>query len=82
MTVTLGRIIELGPLRIVALSDNTVAASHCKGSFFGTGQKGPVAVLIKQGKVLTAFGPEGMPMTRAQVETLCPGAWRTALEAR
>lgn len=72
----------MGPLRIVALSDSTVAASHCKGCIFCTGQKRPVAVLIKHGKALTAFGPEGMPMTRAQVETLCPGAWRTALEAR
>lgn len=82
MTVMLDKMKQLGPLHIMALSEHAVTAKLGKGMALVVGQKRPVAILIKQGKALTAFGPQGMPMTREQVETLCPGAWRTALEDR
>ena len=82
MTVRLDKGRQLGPLQIMALSECAVTAKHGRGMVLIAGQKRPVAILIKQGMVLTAFGPEGMPMTREHVETLCPGAWRSALEDR
>lgn len=82
VTFALGQMLHVGPLQIVALSECTIAANHGKGTIFVAGRKRPVAVLIRHGKTLTAFGPEGMPMTSEHVEKLCPGAWRTALEAR
>lgn len=82
MTVSLDRVITVGPLQIAVLSDRTITANHSKGAVFVSGQKRPVAVMIKQGAVLDVFGPEGSPMTREQVEVLCPGAWRKLLKSR
>lgn len=81
MTVSLDPMITVGPLQVTMLSDSTVTARHRNGMVFVSGQKRPVAVLIKQSAALAAFGPEGNPMTRENVELLCPGAWRTASEA-
>ena len=82
MTVSLDQMITVGPLRIAVLSDSAVNVIHSNGVVFFTGRKQPVAILIKQGAVLGAFGLDGGSMTREHVENLCPGAWRTALEAR
>ena len=82
MTVSLDQTIKIGPVRIAALSDCTMTANHRNGAVFVCGQKRPVAILIRQGAALIAFGPEGDPLTRKHVEKLCPGAWRAALEAR
>lgn len=80
MTVALDKVVHIGPCQITALSESTVKATHCKETFLVAGQKRPVAILIKQGMELTAFEPDGTPITRKQVEKLCPGAWRRALE--
>jgi len=82
MTVSLDQMIRVGPLRIALLSDRAVKGIHSNGVFFFTGRKHPVAILIKQGATLTVFGPNGDPMTREQVENLCPGAWSATLEVR
>jgi hypothetical protein len=80
MTVVLDKVVHIGPCQITALSECTVKATHFRATALVTGQKRPVAILIKQGMELTAFEPNGTPITREQVETLCPGAWRRALE--
>lgn len=82
MTVSLDQMIKVGPSQIAVLSDRTVKVIHCNGVVFFTGRKHPVAVLIKQGAALNAFALEGNPITREHVENLCPGAWRTVLDAR
>lgn len=82
MTVSLDQVITVGRLKIAVLSDCTMTANHRNGAVFISGQKRPVAVLIKQGAALIAFEPEGDPMTRERLEKLCPDAWRTAMEAR
>ncbi|WP_390913761.1 hypothetical protein [Pseudosulfitobacter sp. SM2401] len=81
MTVSLDQMINVGPSRIAVLSDRAVKVIHSNGIVFFTGRKHPVAVLIRQGAALNAFGLEGNPMTREHVENLCPGAWRTVLDA-
>lgn len=80
MTVTLDQVITVGPLRIAVLSDCTITANHRNGAIFVSGQKIPIAVLIRQDSALTAFGADGMPMTRDQIDKLCPDAWVKALE--
>ncbi|AXI49153.1 hypothetical protein C1J03_23890 (plasmid) [Sulfitobacter sp. SK012] len=80
MTVVLDKVVQIGPRQITALSECTVIATNCRATALVAGQKRPVAILIKQGMELTAFEPDGTPITRKQVETLCPGAWRKALE--
>ena len=80
MTVTLDQMIEIGSYRVMAISDCVVCANHRNGSVIVAGQKRPVAVLIRQDSALMAFGADGMPMTRDQIEKLCPGAWVKALE--
>ncbi len=82
MTVELDPMMAVGPLRIAILCDRKITVNYCKGTIFGVGQKRPVAVLIAQGMEMSASGPDGTPMTRSDIEQLCPGAWRTALEAR
>lgn len=82
MTVSLDQMITVGPLRVAILSDRTIQIIHTSGSIFGTGRKHPIAVLIRQGAALNAFGLDGNPLTREQVENLCPGAWHTVLDAR
>ena len=82
MTVFFDQMIAVGPLRIIALSECTIKVHHIEGTVFITGQKKPVAVLIARGMALTAFAPDGIPMTREHVEKLCPGAWLTAKGAR
>jgi hypothetical protein len=81
MTVSLEQIISVGPLQIAVISDCTITANHRNGAAIITGRKQPVAILIMQRKTLKAFGVNGNPMTRNHIEHLCPGAWRTALEA-
>ena len=81
MTVSLDQMIRVGPLRIALLSDRAAKGIHSNGVFFFTGRKHPVAVLIKQGAALNAFDLRGNPMTREQMENLCPGAWCTVLDA-
>jgi len=80
MTVVLDKVVHIGRYQVTALSECTVQATHFRATALVTGQKRPVAILIKQGMELTAFEPNGTPITREQVETLCPGAWRRALE--
>ena len=82
MTVTLDQIISVGAFQIAALTDCAVKVMHNDGVVFFTGRKQPVAILIKQDGALSAFGVDGNPMTREQVDELCPGAWQTALSAR
>lgn len=82
MTVLLDQMLKIGQSRIAVLSDRAVKVIHSNGVVFVTGQKQPVAVLIKHGEALNAFELEGNPMTREHVEDLCPGAWRTMLDAR
>lgn len=81
MTVSLDQMITVGPLQIAVLTDCTINVIHRHGIVFFTAHKRPVAFLIKQGEALSAFDPEGNPMTREHVENLCSGAWRTTLEA-
>jgi hypothetical protein len=80
MTVSLDNMIKLGPLRIMALSEREITANHSNGAIFAYGQKRPIAVLIRRGDALDVYGLQGDPMTREQVETICPGAWRAALD--
>ncbi|WP_373028164.1 hypothetical protein [Sulfitobacter sp.] len=79
MTVVLDQTMTLGPLRISVLAECRVMTGHAKGAVFVSAQKRPVAFLIKQDAKLAAFGPEGRPMSRAEIESLCPGAWQSAL---
>lgn len=80
MTISLDQIIEIGPLRIAMLCERDVKVVHGDGVVFFVGRKTPVAVLIMQGAALNAFEPEGNPMTREHVDSLCPGVWRTLLD--
>lgn len=82
MTVSLDQMITVGPLQIAVLSDCTISANHTNGAVFVSGHKQPVAILIRRGTAMIAFGPRGDPMTRKQVDILCPNAWRMAQEAR
>jgi hypothetical protein len=82
MTVTLDKVFRIGTFQITALSESAIISEHIAGRVVVAGQKRPVAVLIRQGDVLTAFRPDGLPMTCEQVEGLCVGAWNTALQAR
>lgn len=82
MTVSLDQMIIVGPLRIALLSDSVIKVIHSNGVVFFTGRKHPVAVLIRQGAAMNAFGLEGNSLTREYVENLCPGSWRTVLDAR
>jgi len=82
MTVALDQMVTVGPLRIMVICECKVAAHQSEGAIFASGHKRPVAILIRHGAALDAFGLEGDAMTPKQVETLCPGAYRTALEAR
>ncbi|MEP1329929.1 hypothetical protein [Pseudophaeobacter sp.] len=81
MTVSLDQIVTVGPLRIAVLSDCRVSTNHTKEVLLFAGQKKPVAVLIKHNTTLTAFGVDGTPMTRDQIEALCQGAWRAVSQA-
>jgi hypothetical protein len=82
MTVTLDQIVSVGSLQIAALTDCAVNVIRSNGVVFFTGRKHPVAILIRQDGALSAFRPDGDPMTREQVDELCPNAWQTALSAR
>ena len=82
MTVALDQMMTVGPLRIMVISECKVTAYQGHGAVFLTGHKRPIAFLIRQGAALDAFGLDGEAMKPKQVETLCPGAYRTALEAR
>ena len=81
MTVSLDQLINVGPSQIAVLSDRAIKVIHSNGIVLFTGRKHPVAVLIKQGAALNAFDLRGNPMTREQMENLCPGAWRAMLDA-
>lgn len=70
---------QIGPIRVVALTRIRVAANHTKKALTVFGYKSPVAILIRQGAILEAFGPEGAPMSRDDIERLCPGAWDSLL---
>jgi len=80
MTVLPDKVVQLGPCQITALSECTIKITRFRATALVTGQKRPVAILIKQDMELAAFEPDGTPITRGQVEKLCPGAWRRALE--
>ena len=82
MTVALDQMVTVGPSRITVISECKLTANQSRGAVFICGQKRPIAILIKQGATLDAFGPDGNMMTHEQVENLCPGACRAALEAR
>lgn len=82
MSVSLDQMISLGAVQIAVLCDCAVDAYHTDGATFVSGQKRPVAILIRQDMTLTAFSPQGDPMAREHVEHLCPGAWHRVLEAR
>ena len=82
MTVVLDQVMTLGPLHIAVLAECRVIAGHAKGAVFVSAQKRPVAVLIRQDTSVAAFAPEGKPMSRMEIENLCPGAWQTALGAQ
>ena len=48
-----------------------------KGTFAGqpavSGDRGPCALLIRQGDRLDGFSPQGAAMSSAQIDALCPG---------
>ena len=81
MTVVLDKVVQIGACQITALSERTVTATHCRATVLAAGQKKPVAILIRQGMELTAFKPDGTPLTQEQIEALCPGAWHTMLQS-
>lgn len=82
MTVVLDQLVRLGKLHIAVLAECRVIAGHAKGAVFVSAQKRPVAVLIRQDTSVATFAPEGKPMSRREIEKLCPGAWQTALGAQ
>lgn len=82
MRPTLDHIIKVRSGWVAVLSDCTVSTHRANGAVFVSGQKRPLAVLIKQGATTKVFGPEGTPMTFEDLEARYPGAWRTVMEAQ
>ena len=78
MTIALDETVRIGPLKITALSETTVTIRKGTHSVLATGRKQPLAILICQSGTLKAYCPDGQPLSRSYVETLCPGAWQKA----
>ena len=74
MTVSLEIPFALGDRVVAVLVRNTISQSQSSRHIAVTGDRSPVAVLIRQGDQVGAFTPEGDALTPAEVETLCPGA--------
>lgn len=74
MTVSLEIPFVLGDRVVAVLVRNTISKSQSARHVAVSGDRSPVAVLIRQGDRVNAYTPEGGALTPAEVETLCPGA--------
>ena len=61
--------------RLAALSRVELVAHVGDTAVAGWGRKEPVAILIAGPGGFRAVDPAGRPLTRAEVERLCRGAW-------
>lgn len=81
MTVSLEKIIKVGSYWVAMISERKITAEHTNEAVFVSGYKQPLVILLRHGTAMAAFAPEGLPVTREELETLCPGAWDAAMKA-
>ena len=74
MTVSLEIPFVLGDRVVAVLVRNTISQSQSARHVAVSGDRSPLAVLIRQRDQVSAFTPEGDALTAAEVEALCPGA--------
>jgi len=81
MTLSLDQMLRIGPFGIVALANTTVTVNYTQKAATVFGHKSPVAILLRHGATLQAFSPDGAPMSKDDIEKLCPGTWHRVLLA-
>ncbi|GAB1380702.1 hypothetical protein [Pararhodobacter aggregans] len=67
--------VEARGTMVAALSRASVGVEGLKTRLLGWGRKEPVALLIADRTGMRATAPGGEPLTEAEIEALCPGAW-------
>lgn len=74
MTVVLETQRVFGKIIVAALVQNVIDEHHSPNYLAVTGERHPLAVLIRTGEQIVAFTPQGDPMTVGQIHQLKPDA--------
>ena len=74
MIVVLETQLVFGKTIVAALVRNVIDKYHSANHLAVTGDRSPLAVLIRTGDQIDAFTPQGDPLTMSQIHQLCPDA--------